>query len=95
MEVGMRPSRPDLSDPSWQIVASEPSPSQVLMLMETVEELMRGLEEYHRPIVELPLQGYSQTEIAEQVHLTERPVRSVLRRVRERLSELVGANAEA
>lgn len=60
----------------WEMLARDPSPSEVLLLSETVEKLLGGLEAWERQVVSLSLQGYSVAEIVEQ---TGRPQRSVYR----------------
>jgi RNA polymerase sigma-70 factor (ECF subfamily) len=82
--------QPDLSDPSWHMVASDPTPSQAAVLAETVEQVAGGLKEYHRDIFRLALAGNSAAEIAGQVDVTERTVQRVLKRVR----KLLEARAE-
>ncbi len=44
--------------------ADEPDPQDAAMLIEAVEELLAGLKEGDRPIIELRLQGYKTPEIA-------------------------------
>lgn len=80
----------DGSSASFEAIAREPTPSEVLALSETVEEMMRGLEDYQRRIVERSLQGYTAAEISEQETCTVRTVQRVLKRVRERLEKLRG-----
>lgn len=66
----------------WEAVARDPSPSHAAILTETVEELMRSLEERERQMLALSLQSYSVGEISEQVGRSERTVRRVLERIR-------------
>jgi RNA polymerase sigma-70 factor (ECF subfamily) len=85
-EVALPP--PDLSDPSWQVVATEPTPAQATIVAETVERVAGSLEPYHRDIFRLALERYTAGEIALQVGVTERTVQRVLKRVRKRLEAL-------
>jgi RNA polymerase sigma-70 factor (ECF subfamily) len=71
------------AEPWWQAVAHEPTPEEAAVLAETVEQLLRGLAEDERPVVELSLQGYTTAEISARLG---RPERSV-RRLRERLKK--------
>jgi RNA polymerase sigma-70 factor (ECF subfamily) len=82
--------QPDASDAALDDVAldREPTPDEAAMLAETVEQIMRDLEGYHRDIFRMALQGYSTAEIAAEVGVTERSVLRVLKRVRERLASL-------
>jgi RNA polymerase sigma-70 factor, ECF subfamily len=57
-------------------------------LTETVEELLRSLDEPDRPIVTLALQGYSASEISEQVKRSERSVYRILERIRKKLERM-------
>jgi RNA polymerase sigma-70 factor (ECF subfamily) len=66
----------------------EPTPEEVAMLTETLENLMRDLDEHARQILTLRLQGYQLAEIAGEVGLTERTVQRVMRKVRDRLDAI-------
>lgn len=81
----------DDADAGWEAVAREPSPLEALMLSETVEELLRGLDERDRLIASLALQGYTRQEIAERVSCTERTVYRVFGRLRRRLEDCAAA----
>jgi RNA polymerase sigma-70 factor (ECF subfamily) len=72
----------------WQALADEPSPSEVLMLTELVETLLRELPERDRAVVELGLQGNSAVEISTQLDRPERSIYRVLQRVRTRLEQM-------
>ncbi len=70
-------------------VSAEPTPDEAAALTDTVEQLMRGLEnERERQILTLSLQGYSAAEVSGRVGRAERTVRRVLERVRERLKRM-------
>jgi RNA polymerase sigma factor (sigma-70 family) len=73
----------------WQAaVDREPSPQEAAMLVETVEELFRSLDDDERPILELSLQGYSVTEISQKLGRAERSVRRLRERTRKRLERM-------
>lgn len=72
--------------PKWEALAREPTPEEAAVFSDLVEQLARQSSELERPILALCLQGYTQVEISEQVGCTERTVRRVLTRLRERLS---------
>jgi RNA polymerase sigma-70 factor (ECF subfamily) len=79
------PAGEGASDAGWEAIAREPTPDEATLLTETVEQLLRGLDEDGRRIVELGLQGYKAPEISAQVGLAERTVYRVLERVKARL----------
>ena len=60
------------------------------ILIDELEQVMRGLAPLHRRMVELRLQGYQLKEIAAQTDRSERLIRYVLSQVRDRLTELAG-----
>lgn len=86
----VRRTNPDSDSSSFEAIAREPTPSEVLALTETVEEMMRDLEDYQRRMVQLTLQGHTVAEISEKENCTVRTVQRVLKRVRERLDKLRG-----
>jgi RNA polymerase sigma-70 factor (ECF subfamily) len=73
----------------WRDVAGrEPTPEEAVVLAETVERLLRGLEGDERGIAELSLQGYTTQEISAALGRAERSVRRLRERVRKRLERL-------
>src|SRR5262249_2708825 len=84
----------DASAAGWDFLAHDPSPSEVTQLLEPVEQLLRGLDERDRQIVELRLQEYKVPEISQRVGRTERTVHRVLERVRKRLERMRAAEEE-
>jgi RNA polymerase sigma-70 factor, ECF subfamily len=75
--------------PAWQVVVGrEPFPEEAAQLAETVEELLRGLDEHERQIIELSLQGYSTQEISASLGRAERSVRRLRERVRLQLERV-------
>jgi RNA polymerase sigma factor (sigma-70 family) len=76
------------AEPWWEAVACEPTPQEAAVLAETVEQLVRGLEEDERPILEMSLQGYTTQEICERLGLAARSVRRLRERVRKRLERM-------
>jgi RNA polymerase sigma-70 factor (ECF subfamily) len=68
-----------------RLLAREPTPAEAAALADTVERLLRGLEPLERHMVELRLQGWGLEEIAAEVSRSERTVRRLLERVKERL----------
>jgi RNA polymerase sigma-70 factor (ECF subfamily) len=74
---------------AWRdAVSREPTPEQAAVLAETVEQVLRRLDADERSIIELSLQGYSTSEISEQLGRAERSVRRLRERVRKQLERL-------
>jgi RNA polymerase sigma factor (sigma-70 family) len=84
----VRPGGADDDALAWAAIAHEPTPEEAAMLSETVEQVMRGLQEHERPVLTLALQGYSLPQISEQVGRTERTVYRALRHIKDRLEEM-------
>lgn len=82
------PANSDAGEPWRDAVGREPTPEQAVVLAETVGAVLRGLDTDERAIVELSLQGYSVTEISEQLGRAERSVRRLRERVRLQLESL-------
>ena len=78
----------DESCRAWEAIAREPTPQEAAQLTETVEHLLRGLDDVQRQIVVLRLQGYTILEVSREVGRTERTVHRVLATVREGLQRL-------
>jgi RNA polymerase sigma-70 factor, ECF subfamily len=81
------------TEPWWEAVAREPRPEEAVVLAETVELLLRGLDEEERPILEMSLQGYTTQEISEQLGRPERSVRRLRERVKKQLQRQQLADA--
>jgi RNA polymerase sigma-70 factor (ECF subfamily) len=78
---------------SWRDpLGREPTPLEVIVLNETVEQLLAGLDEEERPILELSLQGYSTREISDRLGRAERTVRLLREGVRHRLERMQREN---
>jgi RNA polymerase sigma-70 factor (ECF subfamily) len=67
------------------LIAHDPSPIEAVALTDQLEEVMRQLDPLHRRMLELRLQGHDWAEIAAATQRTQRTVRRVLERVKERL----------
>jgi RNA polymerase sigma factor (sigma-70 family) len=70
-------------------LARDPSPDEVAILAETVEQLLQGLELHQQKIVRLRLEGKSSADIAALVGISQKSVQRVLRGVRDRLENWV------
>jgi len=84
------PPQADESAPWQEALSREPTPLEALLLSETVDQLLVGLDEDERLVVELSLQGFSTQEISQRLSQPERTVRRLRERVRHRLERLQG-----
>lgn len=69
------------------IVTREPTPDAQLAVLEEIEMLVSGLDDWQQRIVQLRLEGYGLEEIAQDVSRSERTVRRVMDKVKGRLEE--------
>src|SRR5262245_44089322 len=88
-DVGREASNAEEGGEPWRdAVGREPTPEEAVVLAETVEGLLRGLQGDERAVVELSLQGYSTQEISDQLGRATRSVRRLRERVRLQLERL-------
>lgn len=73
------------SDFEFEALARDPSPDEVAILAETVEQLVRGLAPHQKKIVQFSLEEKSTADIAALVGVSQKSVQRVLKGVRERL----------
>jgi RNA polymerase sigma-70 factor (ECF subfamily) len=78
----------DEAAPGLESFGREPTPLEAAVLSETVGQLLAGLDEEERPILELSLQGYTTREISERLGRAERTVRLLREGVRHRLERM-------
>jgi DNA-directed RNA polymerase specialized sigma24 family protein len=76
------------ADAGWEVLDREPGPEEAVSLAETVEQVMRGLNDRERQMFQLALQGYPIPLISEQVGRSEYVVKKVLRRIKKQLERL-------
>ena len=76
------------TEPWWEAVARDPTPAEAAVLAETVEQLLRDLEDDERPILEMSLQGYTTQEISDRLGRPERSVRRLRERVKKQLERM-------
>ena len=91
-----------LSDPehgsadNGRAIDPGPTPYEAAVLGETVEQLLRGLDNDDRSVVELSLQGWTTREISGRLGLSERTVRRFREHLKARLESMrAEAAAEA
>ena len=80
--------REDEAAPCLEPFGREPTPLEAAVLSETVGQLLAGLDEEERPVLELSLQGYTTREISERLGRAERTVRLLREGVRHRLERM-------
>jgi len=74
--------------PGLEPFGREPTPLEAAVLSETVGQLLAGLDEEERPVLELSLQGYTTREVSERLGRAERTVRLLREGVRHRLERM-------
>ena len=65
----------------------EPSPDLAVVAADELEKLMRGLQPVERDVVQLRLQGFSMTEIAKQLEISDRTVRRYIAKAKSLMLE--------
>lgn len=73
------------SQSGWIPPDSAPSPSEVVAFEETMAQVLAGLKDRERAVVELRLEGFTIPEVAERTGMSERSAHRVLSGVRARL----------
>jgi RNA polymerase sigma-70 factor (ECF subfamily) len=73
---------------TWDYFDREPAPEEALLLTETIEQVMRGLDKPQCDMLVRRLQGDSVAEISQAVGFTRRTVQRLLREVRQRLERM-------
>ncbi len=82
----------DDSSPSWEFLSREPGPEEAARLLETVQQMLAGLDDREQQVVMLSLQGYEVAEVSAHTGCTRSKVYRVLRLVRSRLERLRDAD---
>jgi RNA polymerase sigma-70 factor (ECF subfamily) len=70
---------------SFEVAAGDLSPDEAATFAEQFQEFLAGLDGEERRIIDLRLQGQSNAEIAVALHRTDRWVRKLVERMRDRL----------
>jgi RNA polymerase sigma factor (sigma-70 family) len=78
-----------------EAIAGEPSPDEALAVVEEVQQLMQGLTPTQCQMLELRLQGHTVDEIAAKVNRSERGVRRLLDKIKDRLQERLATSTSA
>ena len=70
-----------------EMLASGPSPSDALTMIEELENVMSEIDPTHRQVLELRLQGRSTEEIAVEINRSERTIRRMLEKTKANLEQ--------
>jgi RNA polymerase sigma factor (sigma-70 family) len=81
---GSDSSRPMINPEAF---VNAPTTDEMLGITEELEQVMTKLPDNYRRILELYLQGYDVTEIADDIERSERTVRRAIENIRNMLSE--------
>src|SRR5207237_1126824 len=84
-ETSPAPQGADESSNAFEAVAPEPTPAQAVEFAEEFERLLGSLDAEEKRVLELKLEGRKTQEIAEMLHRTDRWIRKVMERIRQRL----------
>jgi RNA polymerase sigma factor (sigma-70 family) len=69
----------------FEPAASGPTPAEAAEFADQFQQLMAGLDDEERRLVDLKLQQYTNAEVADRLGCSERTVRRILKHVRSRL----------
>jgi RNA polymerase sigma-70 factor (ECF subfamily) len=86
---------------SWTVAAGEgfqipdraPTPLEAAIFSETFQQFIESLGPADRPIVQQILMGYTAEEVAKELDCSERTVRRVRQRAKQRLLRLIGGGS--
>ena len=73
---------------------TEPGPAEAAALVEEIEAILSGLPDEYASILSLRLEGYSQSEIADQIGVTRQTVARALKRLQIKLQRGLPALAD-
>lgn len=86
------PAAGDDRGAAFDPVAAEPTPAEIAEFADEMRRLFEALDEEERQFVQLRIEGLTQAEIAERLGRSERTVRRLLERVRDRWQALLEAS---
>ena len=90
---GLRLGSASPTDLAGQLIDRKPTPAEAAALSDTVRELFSALDEHDRPTVGFLLQGFTAREIAISLRCSERTVRRIRSRLKERMRGLYDSEA--
>lgn len=82
--AALEAARSDASeDPLLAILGREPAPDAAAAFLEELEQFLAKLQPEERKILEMRLQGYSNADITQELHIYDRKIRRIIERVRQ------------
>ena len=88
-ERSCSPATDDTQAPAPQFAARQPTPAEAAEFADQLEQLLTGMDEEERRVVELKLEECTNREMAAKLGCSERTVRRILGRVQSRLRRLL------
>lgn len=88
-ERHFEPAAGDSGGPELQPEAPQPTPAEAVEFADQLDQLLSGMDEEERRLVELKLEQFTNQEIADKLGCSERTVRRILKRVQRRLRRLL------
>ena len=83
-EVAAAEAAPGESSVDFSPAAPGPTPAETAAFADFYQQVLALLDEEERQVVELKFQEHTNEEVAERLHLSERTVRRIFKRVQER-----------
>jgi len=75
--------------PIGRVEAPDPSPAEAAEFAEELQQLLAGMDDEERQLVEFKLEQHTNPEIAEKLGCSERTVRRILHRVQSRMKRML------
>lgn len=79
----------DESGAGWDFADRQPTPFEAAEFADQFQNLLSGLDEEERQVVDLKLQEFTNAEVAEQLGRSERTVRRILNRLQEQFTKIL------
>ena len=88
-ERHFEPRADDSRPPGPEAVAPEPTPAEAAEFADQLQQLLAGMDEEERRVVELKLEQHTNLQMAKELSCSERTVRRILKRVQGRLRRML------
>jgi len=83
------PCGDDSQPPGPEAVAPDPTPAEAAEFADQLRQLLAGMDEEERRVVELKLEQHTNLQMARELGCSERTVRRILKRVKGRLRRMI------